>query len=122
MANYAIATIAKASRVAASIETAHAASVERGRKLALGIAKLQPSWSKLLLGPYPPASDDSFPRTGDPAYVVSGNAVGVSQRLEPARAAQALIVQADARRPKLSPLFWVGVAALGVGIYLKSRE
>lgn len=101
---------------------AHAAAQQQTRDLAAALTALQPYWAPLPLGPYPPASDTtSFPRTGTPGLIVSSASVTKDQLAEPARAAKGLADQAVARRPKLSPLFWIGLGCLGVGIYL-SRQ
>lgn len=100
----------------------HAAAMVQAHNLAQAITALQPVWSPLPMGPYPPAGDTtSFPRSGTPNLIVSQASVSIAQRQEPGRVAKGLADQALARRPKVSPLFWVGLACLGAGIYLSRR-
>lgn len=101
----------------------HAASLAEQHALLTAITKLQPAWKPLPLGPYPPASDDTgFPRTGDPALIVSKSSVTADQLKEPALYAQGLVDQAAARRPQLNGLFWIGLACLGLGIYIRHQR
>ncbi len=80
---------------------------------ASGLVALSPFWLPLPMGPYPPASDSTgFPRTGDASLVVSRTGLTIAQQAEPGLITQNLYLQAQARRPQLSPLFYVGVACL----------
>lgn len=100
----------------------HADALAQAHNLAAAITALQPVWSPLPMGPYPPASDATdFPRTGSPALIVSQSSVTIAQRQEPGRVTKGLADQAAARRPRLTPLFWVGLACLGAGIYLSRK-
>jgi hypothetical protein len=102
--------------------TDHQASLVEQRNLSTAIAQLAPQWAPLRMAPYPPGDDTSgFPRSGDLSLVINSSTVSKAQLAEPARVAQGLADQALARRPKLSPLFWVGIACLGVGIYLAKK-
>jgi hypothetical protein len=102
---------------------AHQDALTEQHALTLAIAQLQPTWSPLPLGPYPPATDNTgFPRTGDPSLIVSASSVTADQLQEPIRAAQGLSDQASARRPQLSGMFWLGLTCLGVGIYVYKKR
>jgi hypothetical protein len=101
----------------------HAAALTEQRAIIGAITRLQPAWQPLPLGPYPPASDNSgFPKTGDPSLIVSASQVTADQLKEPALYAQGLADQASARLPQLNALFWLGLACLGVGIYIHHRR
>lgn len=64
-----------------------------------------------------------FPRTGDPGFVLlSANTITAQQRAEPAAVAQGLVDQAAARTPKLSGMFWLGLACLGLGVYVLKKK
>ena len=102
---------------------AHVDAVAEQLALTEAIAKLQPAWSPLPLGPYPPATDNSgFPKTGDPRLIVSASQITADQLKEPTLYAQGLVNQAAARRPALSGMFWLGLACLGVGIYVYKKR
>jgi hypothetical protein len=102
---------------------AHETALADRRQILLGITKLQPFWQKLPLGPYPPASDSTnFPRTGDRSLLVTSSGVSQAQRDEPGKITANQAAMAAARRPKLSPLFWVGLACLGAGILVLRAE
>ncbi len=101
---------------------AHQDSLAEQHGLLLAIAHLTPVWTPLPTAPYPPGNDTSgFPRSGDLNLVLNAATVSKEQLGEPARVAKGLSDQALARRPKLTPLFWVGLACLGVGIYLAKK-
>lgn len=100
----------------------HAAALAEQQALSSAIAALQPAWAPLPYGPYPPdASDTSFPRTGDTSQLINASTISAAQLGEPARVAKGLADSALARRPQVSALFWVGLACLGVGIYLAKK-
>ena len=100
----------------------HQASLTEQQNLSLALTQLAPTWTPLPTAPYPPGNDTSgFPRSGDLSLVMNSSTVSAHQLGEPARVAQGLADQALARRPKLSPLFWVGLACLGAGIYLARK-
>lgn len=102
------------------VSQANAAAAKAAQAYQSALAALNPPWSKLLLGPYPPASDTSnFPRTGDPSLVVSASQVNAAQLAEPGKVTRGLAQQAQARRPDISPLFWIGLACLGGYLYLR---
>jgi hypothetical protein len=108
---------------ALQISAAHAQALAQQRAIVSAITKLQPTWSPLPLGPYPPATDNTgFPRTGDPSLIVSASKVTADQLAEPTRYAQGLADQAAARRPQLSGMFWLGLACLGLGIYIHKQR
>ncbi len=101
-----------------TIQSPDAAANDAAQKAAqayqAALAALNPSWAKLLQAPYPPAGDaTNFPRTGDPSHVVSRDQVNAAQLAEPGKVTRGLAAEARARRPELSPLFWVGAACLG---------
>ncbi len=98
---------------------AHDKAIEPQTAYASGIRALNASWSKLPMDPYPPASDmTGFPRTGDQSLILDRSAITAAQLAEPGRVTAGMLKQSIARRPQLSPLFWVGLACLGVGIYV----
>lgn len=77
------------------------------------LAKLQPSWSKLPLAPYPPSGDNTnFPRTGSLSLIVSAASISQAQLLEPGLVTKGLRDQSVARRPKLNGAFVVGLGCL----------
>lgn len=118
---FAAPAITKASSIV-STAVDHQSSLVEQQNLNLAVAQLAPAWTPLPMGPYPPGDDATgFPRSGDSSLVVSSSSVSKEQLSEPARAYQGLVDQALARRPKLSPLFWVGLACLGAGIYLAKK-
>ena len=107
----------------AAARAAHDKSIEQQKAYITAIVGLAPSWGKLPVAPYPPASDTSgFPRTGDTSLVLTQGTVNQAALLEPGRVSANLLAQADARRPKLQGLFWVGLACLGVGLYVHRRS
>lgn len=82
--------------------------------------KLAPTWSALPQGPYPPSGDTTpFPRTGDSSLIVSASKVSADQLAEPGKVTEGLYQQSLARRPTLSPLFWIGAACLGGYLVLR---
>ncbi len=101
-------------------QQAHAKALEQQNAYQTGIQKIAPAWSPLPMSPYPPASDTSatFPRSGDPRLVLDRSTITAAALAEPGRVTAGMLAQSIARRPQLSPLFWVGLAALGVGIYV----
>lgn len=134
----------------------HQEALAEEHALMLGLAALQPAWSRLPLGPYPATSDpppfpagscpsgsypnptgqDSFncvvgsapppvvyTRTGDSNFVtLSKFTISDQQRAEPAAVAQGIVDQAAARTPKLTGMFWLGIACLGAGIYVYRKR
>lgn len=88
-----------------------------------GIKGLDAQWLPLPTAPYPPIGDEAgfTPVTGTPALRLSRSQISADALQEPARAQAGLRAQALARRPSLSPLFWVGMACLGAGIYLARK-
>lgn len=101
---------------------AHQAALTEYSDLNAAIANLAPQWSALPMTPYPPASDTTtFPQTGDTALLVRPANVSSAQLAEPAKEAAGLAAQALARRPAITPLFWIGLACLGVGLYVAQR-
>lgn len=117
-------SVAQATQATQALTVAkdHLASLAEQQNLSLALAQLAPSWTPLPTAPYPPGNDTSgFPRSGDLSLAINSSTVSQTQLLEPARVVQGLNDQALARRPKLTPLFWVGLACLGVGIYLAKK-
>lgn len=107
----------------AKYQAQHDIALTDRKNLILGIARLNSSWQNLPLGPYPPAGDNSgWPRTGSPQLIVSATSLSKAQLAEPGKITKALADQASARRPQIGPLFWVGLAALGAGIYVLKRS
>lgn len=103
----------------AAAKLAHDKALQQQAAYASGIQALNAVWSKLPLGPYPPAVDKSnFPRTGDPRLMLDPATVNAAALAEPGRVTAGMLAQAKARTPHLTPLFWVGLACLGVGIYV----
>lgn len=104
----------------AAAAAAHQQALQQQAAYNAGIQALTTAWSPLPLAPYPPASDTSsnFPRSGDPRLVLDRSSITASALAEPARVTAGMLAQAKARTPKPSLLFWVGLAALGVGIYV----
>lgn len=102
---------------------AHTAAQAQYQTLIHAMTGLQPSWAPLPLAPYPPGNDTTgFPKTGDASLVVGTASVTRAQQGEPARVAQGLSDQAAARTPSVKPMFWVGLALLGVGIYVLKKH
>lgn len=101
----------------------HETLMDDRHRLLLGIARFQNTgWPALPEGPYPPAGDDAdFPFTGDPTLRVSQSSVNQLALAEPGRITQGLLRSAQARRPKLNGLFWVGAASLGLAIYMMRK-
>lgn len=104
-------------------QAAHQKALQQQRAYTSGIQAVTAEWAKLPVGPYPPASDTSgFPRTGDPTLVLDRSSITQAALAEPGRVSANLLAQAKARTPKLSPLFWVGIACLGAGIYVSRNR
>ncbi len=78
------------------------------------LARLNASWLKLPLTPYPPASDTAttFPRTGTPALMLTRSMVSQAALAEPGKVTQNLLDQSIARRPKLNAAFAIGAVCL----------
>ncbi len=110
------AAIAEQQKAAAA---AHQKASEQVQAYAAGLQAINESWSVLPMSPYPPASDTTgFPRTGDPRLVLIKSQVTAAALAEPGRVTAGMLAQAQARRPHVGPLFWVGLVCLGVGIYV----
>lgn len=81
----------------------------------VALAKLNPSWLKLPLAPYPPAGDPNilgFPQSGTPSLMLTRSMVSAAQLAEPGKVTQNLLDQSIARRPKLNAYFAIGAACL----------
>lgn len=104
-------------------QAAHAAAVADHQRLNAALNQMASVWSPLPLGPYPPAGDTSgWPRTGDPKLVISQSGISQAQRDEPGKIVNNLALRRQALRPKITPLFWVGLACLGAGYLVLRRE
>ena len=81
----------------------------------VALAKLNASWLKLPLAPYPPAGDANvlnFPQTGTPSLMLTRSMVSQAALAEPGKVTQNLLDQSVARRPKLNVYFVIGAACL----------
>lgn len=102
--------------------TQHRLMLAQQQQTLAAIGKLHPLWLKLPRGPYPPTGDTTgFPRTGDPSLILDPSSISAAQLAEPGKLTSSLLRQSLARRPKLTPLFWIGLACLGAGLVLKNR-
>lgn len=90
----------------------------------VGLTALAPVWQPLPTAPYPPIGDEAgfTPATGTLSLRLNRSQISADALKEPARAQAGLAAQARARRPSLAPMFWVGLACLGTGLYLSRKR
>lgn len=100
----------------------HRLMVNQQQQQLLALAKIHTLWQVLPIAPYPPAGDTSaFPRTGDQRLRLDPSSINKAQLAEPGKATANLLAQAKARTPHPNALFWIGLACLGAGLWIRNR-